>query len=157
MSILESPVRSLVVAAHLLLSMPGCGPHLPVFTAALTPAAVADTSLRSPCTCRNAVAATVPSSLRPHPHLQPISFAASAAARGGGVATRSGAAQVSSGGSRDAEFQSIIDAATDRTATVGDDETCAGKTGGEKWRERRAKNENWYTYRGHLQSERRAA
>lgn len=48
------------------------------------------------------------------------------------MATRSGASGASqqSNGSRVAEFQRVVNAATDCTAIVGDNETCAGeKTG----------------------------
>eukprot|EP00752_Nemacystus_decipiens_P009036 g8067.t1 len=58
--------------------------------------------------------------------------AAAAAAAGGGMTTRSGASvggassqPSGSNGSRVAEFQRVVNEATDCTATVGDNETCA--------------------------------
>ncbi|CAN0014976.1 unnamed protein product [Pylaiella littoralis] len=53
--------------------------------------------------------------------------AVAGAVPGGGVATRSGASAASqqSNGSRAAEYQRVVNQATDCTATVGDNETCA--------------------------------
>ena len=42
-------------------------------------------------------------------------------------ASGAGASQLSNNGSRAAEYQRVVDAATDCTATVGDNETCAGE------------------------------